>query len=230
LILFNTLSQQIYQRYPQALIRLRNWDYDSLDAIIRGEVDILSRIWLPICIQSARSCSMLLINGVGASPSGVLTRPEVRAGGRITAADDPVQHPLPTNLSTLSTSADLQSARSCSMLLINGVGASPSGVLTNSGSSNQVRNMPSGLKFELAAESPLLMILFNTLSQQIYQRYPQGSCSMLLINGVGASPSGVLTNSGSSNQVRNLANDLILVVSPARATQYDEEIPVESRS
>ncbi|MDR8274064.1 DNA-binding transcriptional regulator, partial [Acinetobacter baumannii] len=37
---FNTLSQRIYQRYPQALIRLRNWDYDSLDAIIRGEVDI----------------------------------------------------------------------------------------------------------------------------------------------------------------------------------------------
>lgn len=40
MILFNSLSQQIYQRYPQALIRLRNWDYDSLDAIIRGEVDI----------------------------------------------------------------------------------------------------------------------------------------------------------------------------------------------
>lgn len=40
MILFNTLSQRIYQRYPQALIRLRNWDYDSLDAIIRGEVDI----------------------------------------------------------------------------------------------------------------------------------------------------------------------------------------------
>lgn len=33
--------------------------------------------------------------------------------------------------------------------------------------------MPSGLKFELAAEAPLLMILFNTLSQRIYQRYPQ---------------------------------------------------------
>lgn len=33
--------------------------------------------------------------------------------------------------------------------------------------------MPSGLKFELAAETPLLMILFNTLSQRIYQRYPQ---------------------------------------------------------
>jgi DNA-binding transcriptional LysR family regulator len=40
MILFNSLSQRIYQRYPQALIRLRNWDYDSLDAIIRGEVDI----------------------------------------------------------------------------------------------------------------------------------------------------------------------------------------------
>ncbi len=29
-----------YQRYPQATIKLRNWDYDSLDAITRGEVDI----------------------------------------------------------------------------------------------------------------------------------------------------------------------------------------------
>lgn len=37
MIQLNTLSQRIYQRYPQALIRLRNWDYDSLDAIIRGE-------------------------------------------------------------------------------------------------------------------------------------------------------------------------------------------------
>ncbi|MDP0941086.1 LysR family transcriptional regulator, partial [Klebsiella quasipneumoniae] len=31
--------------------------------------------------------------------------------------------------------------------------------------------MPSGLKFELAGETPLLMILFNSLSQRIYQRY-----------------------------------------------------------
>ncbi|EMF0717297.1 HTH-type transcriptional regulator YidZ [Citrobacter sp. Marseille-Q6884] len=40
MIMFNALSQQIYQRYPQATIKVRNWDYDSLDAIIRGEVDI----------------------------------------------------------------------------------------------------------------------------------------------------------------------------------------------
>ncbi|RXK75231.1 hypothetical protein ET132_26845, partial [Klebsiella pneumoniae] len=33
MLLFNTRSQRIYQRNPQALIRLRNWDYDSLDAI-----------------------------------------------------------------------------------------------------------------------------------------------------------------------------------------------------
>ncbi|MFS9663227.1 DNA-binding transcriptional regulator, partial [Klebsiella pneumoniae] len=32
---------------------------------------------------------------------------------------------------------------------------------------------PSGLKIELAAEAPLMMILFNTLSQSIYQLYPQ---------------------------------------------------------
>ncbi len=34
---------------------------------------------------------------------------------------------------------------------------------------------PRGLKFELAAESPLVMIMFNSLSQQIYQRYPQAT-------------------------------------------------------
>lgn len=32
---------------------------------------------------------------------------------------------------------------------------------------------PRGLKFELAAESPLMMIMFNALSKQIYQRYPR---------------------------------------------------------
>lgn len=40
MIMFNSLSQQIYQRYPQATIKVRNWDYDALDAITRGEVDI----------------------------------------------------------------------------------------------------------------------------------------------------------------------------------------------
>lgn len=36
MIMFNSLSQQIYQRYPQATIKVRNWDYDSLEAITRG--------------------------------------------------------------------------------------------------------------------------------------------------------------------------------------------------
>jgi len=40
MIALNALSQQIYQRYSQATLRVRNWDYDSLDAIIRGEVDL----------------------------------------------------------------------------------------------------------------------------------------------------------------------------------------------
>jgi DNA-binding transcriptional LysR family regulator len=40
MIMFNSLAQQIYQCYPQATIKVRNWDYDSLDAITRGEVDI----------------------------------------------------------------------------------------------------------------------------------------------------------------------------------------------
>ncbi|MFJ5440944.1 HTH-type transcriptional regulator YidZ [Pectobacterium sp. CHL-2024] len=40
MIMFGSLSKQIYQRYPQASIKVRNWDYDSLDAITRGEVDI----------------------------------------------------------------------------------------------------------------------------------------------------------------------------------------------
>ncbi|MEA7538806.1 hypothetical protein ONQ62_26940, partial [Salmonella enterica subsp. enterica serovar Virginia] len=33
MIMFNSLSQQIYQRYPQATIKVRNWDYDSLEAL-----------------------------------------------------------------------------------------------------------------------------------------------------------------------------------------------------
>ncbi len=37
MIMFNSLSQQIYQRYPQATIKVRNWDYDSLEAITRGK-------------------------------------------------------------------------------------------------------------------------------------------------------------------------------------------------
>ena len=58
MILLNTLSQRIYQRYPQALIRLRNWDYDSLDAIIRGEVDIGFAAGKPILapVNSSACC------------------------------------------------------------------------------------------------------------------------------------------------------------------------------
>ena len=40
LIMFNELSQQIYQRYPDAKVKVSNWDYDSLEAITRGEADI----------------------------------------------------------------------------------------------------------------------------------------------------------------------------------------------
>ncbi|MCS3431484.1 HTH-type transcriptional regulator YidZ [Klebsiella sp. BIGb0407] len=40
MIMFGSLSTQIRERYPQAVIKIRNWDYDSLDAITRGEVDI----------------------------------------------------------------------------------------------------------------------------------------------------------------------------------------------
>ena len=43
MIMLNALSKRIYQRYPQATIKLRNWDYDSLDAITRGEVPC---VWL----------------------------------------------------------------------------------------------------------------------------------------------------------------------------------------
>lgn len=32
---------------------------------------------------------------------------------------------------------------------------------------------PRGLKFDLVAETPLVMIMFNALSRQIYQRYPR---------------------------------------------------------
>ncbi|ODR85850.1 MULTISPECIES: HTH-type transcriptional regulator YidZ [Shewanella] len=40
LIMLNQLTQAIYQHYPDAKVKVRNWDYDSLEAIIRGEADI----------------------------------------------------------------------------------------------------------------------------------------------------------------------------------------------
>lgn len=40
LTMFNQLSQQIYHKYPDAKVKVHNWDYDSIEAIIRGEVDI----------------------------------------------------------------------------------------------------------------------------------------------------------------------------------------------
>ena len=40
LIRFNALLEQVNQRYPQATVKMRHWDYDSLDAITRGEVDL----------------------------------------------------------------------------------------------------------------------------------------------------------------------------------------------
>lgn len=40
LIRFNALLEQVNQSYPQATVKMRHWDYDSLDAITRGEVDL----------------------------------------------------------------------------------------------------------------------------------------------------------------------------------------------
>ncbi|MEZ9288135.1 HTH-type transcriptional regulator YidZ [Vibrio lentus] len=40
LIMLNELTQSVYQRYPDAKIKMRNWDYDSIDSIVRGESDI----------------------------------------------------------------------------------------------------------------------------------------------------------------------------------------------
>ncbi|MDA0117865.1 HTH-type transcriptional regulator YidZ [Vibrio sp. T11.5] len=40
LTLLGELIQQIHGRYPQAKIKTSNWDYDSLEAIIRGDADI----------------------------------------------------------------------------------------------------------------------------------------------------------------------------------------------
>lgn len=40
LTLFSELSQQIYQQYPQAKVKVHNWDYDAIDAIICGDVDL----------------------------------------------------------------------------------------------------------------------------------------------------------------------------------------------
>ncbi|KLU99890.1 HTH-type transcriptional regulator YidZ [Photobacterium aphoticum] len=40
LIHLHALSQQIYQRYPNAKVKVSSWDYDSLEAIIQGDADI----------------------------------------------------------------------------------------------------------------------------------------------------------------------------------------------
>ncbi|MGI2116046.1 HTH-type transcriptional regulator YidZ [Shewanella frigidimarina] len=40
LTMFNQLTQQIFQQYPDAKVKVHNWDYDSIEAIIRGDVDI----------------------------------------------------------------------------------------------------------------------------------------------------------------------------------------------
>ncbi|EEX33585.1 putative LysR-family transcriptional regulator YidZ [Vibrio coralliilyticus ATCC BAA-450] len=40
LTLLGELLQQIHERYPQAKIKTSNWDYDSLETIIRGDADI----------------------------------------------------------------------------------------------------------------------------------------------------------------------------------------------
>lgn len=40
LIMLNELTQAIYGQYPDAKVKVRNWDYDSLEAIVRGEADM----------------------------------------------------------------------------------------------------------------------------------------------------------------------------------------------
>ncbi|WP_162063982.1 HTH-type transcriptional regulator YidZ [Vibrio taketomensis] len=40
LTLLDELLSAISQRYPEAIVKTNNWDYDSLDAIIRGEIDL----------------------------------------------------------------------------------------------------------------------------------------------------------------------------------------------
>lgn len=40
LIMFNQLAQQIRRHYPDAKVKLTQWEYDSVDAIIRGDIDI----------------------------------------------------------------------------------------------------------------------------------------------------------------------------------------------
>lgn len=84
MIMFNSLSQQIYQRYPQATIKVRNWDYDSLDAITRGEVDLgfTGRRAIPVrgsfsaccrCLSILKSCSATSL-GLAAGRSPGATR------------------------------------------------------------------------------------------------------------------------------------------------------------
>ncbi len=81
MIMFNSLSQQIYQRYPQATIKVRNWDYDSLEAITRGEVDIgfyrrakaipARENWHSVCCRSRLilRCCLAICRGSGCGRS-----------------------------------------------------------------------------------------------------------------------------------------------------------------
>ncbi|MFM2587628.1 HTH-type transcriptional regulator YidZ [Vibrio sp. TBV020] len=40
LIMIDELTSHIHQTYPDSKVKFSNWDYDSIDAIIRGELDI----------------------------------------------------------------------------------------------------------------------------------------------------------------------------------------------
>ena len=40
MVMLGDLPQRITQQYPDSIIRIRNWDYDSLEAIINGQADI----------------------------------------------------------------------------------------------------------------------------------------------------------------------------------------------
>ncbi|MDG3086428.1 HTH-type transcriptional regulator YidZ [Vibrio hannami] len=40
LVILNSLLKKIHRQYPEAKVKTNSWDYDSLDAIIRGEADI----------------------------------------------------------------------------------------------------------------------------------------------------------------------------------------------
>ncbi len=168
MIMLNALSKRIYQRYPQATIKLRNWDYDSLDAITRGEVDI------GFSGRESHPRSRELLSSLPLAIDYEVLFSDVPCVWL--RKDHPALHET-WNLDTFLRYPHISICweQSDTWALDN--------VLQELGRERTLldkphHQTPRGLKFELAAESPLMMIMLNALSRRIYQRYPQATIKL----------------------------------------------------